>query len=91
MFIDDRPSIVEDKSRIGDWEIDTIIGKNQKQAVLTIVERASMFVTMRKLEAKTSSLTLNATIDALTPYKEHVEGWPRFWSNPPNQPYHIEK
>lgn len=72
MFIDDRPSIVEDKSRIGDWEIDTIVGKNQKQAVLTIVERASMFVTMRKLEAKNSSLTLSATVDALTPYKEHV-------------------
>ncbi len=25
--IDDRPQVVDDKSRIGDWEIDTVIGK----------------------------------------------------------------
>lgn len=29
-FIDDRPAIVADKKRIGDWEIDTIIGKKRK-------------------------------------------------------------
>lgn len=29
-FIDDRPSIVNDKKRVGDWEIDTIIGKNRQ-------------------------------------------------------------
>ena len=40
-MIDERPKIVDKKSRIGDWEIDTIIGKNQKQAILSIVERVS--------------------------------------------------
>jgi IS30 family transposase len=29
-FIDDWPIIVDEKKRIGDWEIDTIIGKQQK-------------------------------------------------------------
>ena len=37
--IDERPAIVDEKSRIGDWEIDTVIGKNHKQALVTIVER----------------------------------------------------
>ena len=37
-MIDERPEIVDKKSRIGDWEIDTIIGKNHKQAVLSVVE-----------------------------------------------------
>ena len=38
--IDERPKTIDEKSRIGDWEIDTIIGKNQKRAILSIVERA---------------------------------------------------
>lgn len=42
-MIDERPKIVDEKSRIGDWEIDTIIGKNQKRAILSIVDRASKF------------------------------------------------
>jgi IS30 family transposase len=37
--IDDRPSIVDDKARIGDWEIDTMIGKGHLGALVTIVER----------------------------------------------------
>ena len=41
-MIDDRPDAVNSKERIGDWEIDTIIGKNHKQAVVSIVERVSI-------------------------------------------------
>jgi IS30 family transposase len=29
-FIDERPTIVNEKSRLGDWEIDTIIGQNHR-------------------------------------------------------------
>jgi IS30 family transposase len=31
--IDDRPSVVDSKSRIGDWEIDTVIGKGHSGAL----------------------------------------------------------
>lgn len=34
--IDERPEIVDKKVRFGDSEIDTIIGKNNKGALLTI-------------------------------------------------------
>ena len=37
--IDERPAIVEDREREGDWEVDTIIGKNHKQAIVSITER----------------------------------------------------
>ena len=50
--IDERPEIVDKKSRIGDWEIDTVIGKNYKQAIVTIVERASKFSVMKKWRRK---------------------------------------
>ncbi len=37
--IDQRPQVVEDKNRIGDWEIDLVIGKDSSYALVTIVER----------------------------------------------------
>ncbi|HDL85726.1 MAG TPA: IS30 family transposase [Candidatus Acetothermia bacterium] len=39
--IDKRPAIVEKRSRIGDWEGDTVIGKNHKGALVTLGERKS--------------------------------------------------
>src|SRR4029077_18948694 len=41
--IDQRPSIVAEKSRIGDWEADTIIGANHRGAVMSHVERKSKY------------------------------------------------
>jgi IS30 family transposase len=32
VFINDRPEVVNKKLRLGDWEIDTIIGKGQQDA-----------------------------------------------------------
>jgi len=43
------PPGFKDKSRIGDWEIDTVIGKNHKQALVTIVERKIKFTVMKNL------------------------------------------
>ena len=72
MSIDERPEIVEQKSRIGDWEIDTVIGKNHRQAIVTIVERFSKFSVMKKVERKTADAVAKATIELLYPYKDQV-------------------
>jgi IS30 family transposase len=71
-MIDERPKIVDEKCRIGDWEIDTIIGKNHKEAVLSIVERVSKFTILRKLKRKSSEITRIALIEALVKYKNYV-------------------
>lgn len=71
-MIDERPKIVDEKSRIGDWEIDTIIGKSHEQAVLSIVERASKFTLLKKLKTKTSKATQTAMIEALNTHKARV-------------------
>lgn len=71
-MIDERPKIVDEKCRVGDWEIDTIIGKNHKEAVLSIVERVSKFTVLRKLKHKTSKTTKMALIEALSMYKKNV-------------------
>jgi len=70
--IDERPEVVEEKSRIGDWEIDTVIGKNHQQAIVTIVERVSKFSVMKKVKQKTAEAVANATIELLKPYQDRV-------------------
>jgi IS30 family transposase len=70
--IDERPAIVDAKNRLGDWEIDTIIGKNHKGALLSIVERKSKFTLIRKLPKKQADLVAEAAIDLLQPYKGKV-------------------
>lgn len=70
--IDDRPAIVDAKKRLGDWEIDTIIGKNHKGALLSIVDRKSKFTLIRELPKKRADLVAEATINLLKPYKEKV-------------------
>ena len=41
VIIDKRPKIVEKKSCIGDLEIDTVVGKNHKGFLVTVVDRKS--------------------------------------------------
>jgi len=60
--IDTRPEIVESKGRIGDWEGDTIIGKD-KSHILTHVERRSGYGMADKLEKGTAELTKEKTIE----------------------------
>ena len=61
--IDDRPDIINNKERIGDCEIDTVIGKDHKGAVLTVVERVSKHTTIVKLPDKSSGAVTRALID----------------------------
>ena len=63
--IEERPAIINEKKRIGDWEIDTIIGKNQKQAIVSIVERFSKMTILKKVTAKTAKMVATATISGL--------------------------
>jgi IS30 family transposase len=68
--IEERPSVVEEKSRIGDWEIDTVIGKGHSGAVVTIVERATQFSLVANVPNKSAEAVTAATIELLKPYKE---------------------
>ena len=66
--IDERPSIVNDKLRLGDWKIDTVIGKNHKGALVTIVERKTKFTLIKKVDSKHADVVSRATIELLKPY-----------------------
>jgi len=60
--IDTRPTIVETRGRIGDWEGDTIVGKN-KLHILTHVDRRSGLLLADKLERATAEITKQKTIE----------------------------
>lgn len=48
--IDTRPQIVNERSRVGDWENDTVIGKEKTQRILTFTERKTGFGIAKKLD-----------------------------------------
>ena len=70
--IDLRPPVVDNKERFGDWEIDTIVGRNNKGAILTVVERKSAFLLMAKLKGKNADDLARSAIRLLAPYKQKV-------------------
>lgn len=63
--IAERPAIVEEKSRLGDWEGDTIIGKEHKGAVVSIVDRCSKLTLLKKVNRKTALEVEEALTDKL--------------------------
>jgi IS30 family transposase len=69
--IDQRPSIVNERERVGDIEVDLMMGKNHKGAVLVMTDRATLQTRLRKLSSKESSEVLKGITDALNtnPYK----------------------
>ena len=63
--IDDRPEIVEQRERLGDWEVDTIIGKNHKQAIVSMNERVQRLTYLYKVETKDAESVEKAIVRTL--------------------------
>jgi IS30 family transposase len=71
--IEQRPEIINRKGRFGDWEIDTIVGKEHKGAILTVTERRSGFLLMKKLpKGKNAKALAMELFYLLLPYKKMV-------------------
>ena len=73
VLIDDRPDIVQNKERVGDFEIDLIIGANHKGALITIVDRKTSFVLIEPLKSKGAAEVTKALYNALIPYKKWTQ------------------
>lgn len=69
--IEQRPAIVENRERTGDWEADTVIGKGP-QALLTLVERRSRMTRIAKLPRRGAEEVLAAALKTLQPLGEKV-------------------
>ena len=67
-----RPSVVEEKKRFGDFEIDTMIGRNRKGAIMTTNDRCTHLVVIRRLAGKEAAPPASTAIEALLPYKDKI-------------------
>lgn len=56
--ITERPIVVEERSRIGDWEDDTVIGKEKVQRIYTCVERKSGYAMAEKLDVVSAEIVV---------------------------------
>ena len=71
--IDERPAVVDAKARFGDWEMDTIIGKDGKGAIVTLVERTSKKLLMAKSpKGKNAKAVAKLVVQMLRPFERHV-------------------
>lgn len=63
--IEKRPASANNRSRLGHWERDTMVGGERKTGVLVCVERKSRVMRLAKLDRKTADKTAAATIRLL--------------------------
>ncbi len=63
--IEQRPEIVAWRVRLGDWEVDLIVGKGHQGVVVTLTERKSRFTLLRRVASKQAELVAQAIIELL--------------------------
>lgn len=70
--IHDRPAEADGR-RFGDWEMDLVIGKGQKSAILTLCERSKNYLLMARLpQGKNPEKVADMAIRLLLPYRKNV-------------------
>jgi transposase, IS30 family len=70
--ITQRPAIVETRERLGDWECDTVIGSDRKSALVTLVDRKSLFTLTQRVKRRTARNVSRAITSLLKPYQDKV-------------------
>lgn len=70
--IEQRPAIVDEKIRLGDWEADTVIGKGHKGVLVTLTERVSKLNLIAHVPSKHAEGVTEAIITMLEPYRNEL-------------------
>jgi IS30 family transposase len=65
--IHERPPEIETRERLGDFEGDTVVGEKHKGALVTLVDRKSLFTLMKMLPSKHTANVVQACVDLLKP------------------------
>jgi len=70
--IEERPQLVEQRERLGDWEVDTLVGKGHRGALVSLVERKSRYTLLQPVTQRLANLVADATISLLQPFTDLV-------------------
>lgn len=71
--IEKRPAVVDKKSRLGDWELDTVLGKRpQTEAIVSMTERKSKLLRIQKINRRTGKLVKDAVCRKLSGLRVHT-------------------
>src|SRR6266516_2778482 len=70
--IEERPAIVNARKRLGDWEVDTIIGRKHKQAIVTLTERKSRYTLLGKVSRRTAQAVRKQVCRLLLPVMDQA-------------------
>ncbi len=71
--IEQRPAVVDQRSRVGDWEGDTVIGKGHQGVLVTLVERKSRYTLAAQLDSRHSNKVTQAIVELLGPHKRRCK------------------
>ena len=72
--IRERPAIVDTKTRLGDWEIDLIIGAKQQGVILSLVDRCSKYTLLASVPNKTAEAVTAAVLSCFRRLSPHDPG-----------------
>jgi IS30 family transposase len=86
--IDSRPKVVENRSRIGDWEADTVIGRPGGSVLVTLTERKSRLSLIALAPDKSAQSVKEAMLRLLAPLAERVHTMT--YDNGKEFAYHLE-
>lgn len=64
VLIEDRPPVVKKRQRLGDLEVDLMIGPKHRSAILVSLDRASLKVKLRKIQSKESKVVRQTLVKA---------------------------
>ena len=70
--IEERPQMVGQRERLGDWEVDTLVGKGHRGALVSLVERKSRYTLLQPVTQRLANLVADATISLLQPFTDLV-------------------
>ncbi len=71
--IDERGAIVDRKTRSGDWEVDTVIGKNHQPALVTLTARKSMSTLIAHVQRRTAAAIRQVMVKRLESIRKRVQ------------------
>ncbi len=87
--IEERPSVVNERRRIGDWEGDTVESRDHKPGVNTLVERKTGYTFITRLESKECRATSKAMASRLSSLPQSVRRTVTLDNGPENRDWNL--